>query len=188
MRILCIGREGQVARALVERAQTRSAQLTAIGRPQLDLIDGRSIQDHIDRVKPDLIINAAAYTAVDAAETDMETAKAVNETAVGGLADIAAKNGLPLVHYSTDYVFDGTSPAPYGETDPVCPRSIYGQTKLAGEQAVAARLNAHLIFRTAWVYSPFGSNFVKTMLRVAQTRETVSVVDDQIGNPTNALD
>ena len=188
MRILCIGRHGQLARALSERAVQSNIILTALGRTDLDILQPRSLSRQIDAVKPDMLINASAYTAVDAAETDVNAAKALNEDALGTLATTAARNSLPIIHYSTDYVFDGTNRIPYTETDQVNPRTVYGKTKLAGEQILKQHARDFLIFRTAWVYSPFGKNFVKTMLRLAETREEVSVVCDQLGNPSNAFD
>lgn len=188
MRVLCIGRNGQLARALSERAKASGLTVFAYGRPDLDLTKPDTLQSQIDTVRPDILINAAAYTAVDAAESDHAKVKALNVDAVETLARSAKDLSLPLIHFSTDYVFDGTKAQPYSEDDPVGPRSLYGQTKLAGEQALSQHLDAFLIFRTAWVYSPFGKNFVKTMLRLAETRDEVSVVDDQVGNPTSALD
>ena len=188
MRVLCIGRNGQLARALSERAKASGLALFALGRPQLDLTKPDTLQTQIDFVRPDILINAAAFTAVDAAESDQENARALNEDAVETIARSAKALSLPLIHFSTDYVFDGSKAEPYSEDDPVNPRSVYGKTKLAGEQILTQHLDAFLIFRTAWVYSPFGKNFVKTMLRLAETRDEVSVVDDQVGNPTSALD
>lgn len=188
MKILVAGHRGQVARALSECVLPDGFELVTSGRPEFDICDPVSIDRAIDRVKPSLVINAAAYTAVDNAEGDAETAYAVNHDAVRHLGSATAMRDIPLFHISTDYVFDGSKDAPYTEMDAVSPLGVYGQSKLAGEQAAAETNPAHVILRTAWVYSPFGKNFVKTMLRVANTRDELSVVEDQIGNPTSATD
>lgn len=187
-RIFVAGRAGQVARALADLNDPQSAMVVTLGRPDFDLLDPDCIGDVLDEVQPRLAINAAAYTAVDLAESEPEAAHALNAEAAGALAAACAARGLPIIHLSTDYVFDGTKPAPYVESDPVAPLGVYGASKLAGEQAVAAANPDHLILRTAWVYSPFGKNFVKTMLRLAETRDEIGVVADQRGNPTSALD
>lgn len=190
MPILVVGRSGQVARALLERAEAGKGggDIVALGRPDLDLTDAHSIARALDTAAPDLVINAAAYTAVDAAEGDEEAAFALNAAGPGELARRCAALGVPLIHISTDYVFDGTLDRPYREDDPVAPASAYGRTKAAGERAVQEAGGTALIARTAWVYSPFGKNFVKTMLRVGAERDTLTVVDDQHGNPTSAHD
>ena len=188
-RYLVTGTEGQVVNALIEKAAGRDdIEIVLIGLPELDLSATTLIAPAILAKQPDIILSVAAYTAVDAAEADEVTALAVNGTAVGELGKAAAELGVPVVHLSTDYVFDGEKASPYVETDPPGPVSAYGRTKLAGEEALAAATPNHAILRTAWVYSPFGKNFVKTMLRLAETRDTVGVVADQIGNPTSALD
>ena len=188
VRVLIAGSAGQVARALVAAAPAAGLHVTALGRPDLDLTDPVSVDAALDKVRPDIVINAAAYTAVDQAETDEDGAFALNAKAPGNLAAAAARLGAPILHLSTDYVFDGSKPAPYVEADPVSPLGVYGRSKLAGEEAVAAANPRHLIFRTAWVYSPVGKNFAKTMLRVAEARGALSVVHDQVGNPTSAAD
>jgi dTDP-4-dehydrorhamnose reductase len=189
MRIAVIGRHGQVARALGERATAHAGlDLVFIGRPELDLVRPDGLIGLLERARPDLVINPAAYTAVDRAEADAETAFAVNRDGARAVAAAAAQIDVPLIHLSTDYVFDGTSERAYREDDPVAPISIYGRSKLAGEQAVAEVQARHLIVRTAWIYSPFGSNFVRTMLRLAQERPHLRVVDDQWGSPTYAPD
>lgn len=188
LKVLIAGGSGQIARALIATAPAEEAEVTAFGRPQLDLTDGASIEAAICAAAPDLVINAAAYTAVDQAETDQAAAHALNAWGAGRLAAAAARAGAPILHLSTDYVFAGDKPSPYAETDPPGPTGAYGQSKLAGEQAVANANPRHAIFRTAWVYSPFGKNFAKTMLRFAETREELSIVHDQIGNPTSAHD
>ena len=188
-RILVTGTEGQVVGSLVEKtAQRDDIELMLIGLPEFDLTATDKIAPAIEALKPDVILSVAAYTAVDAAEGDEATALAVNGTAVGEIGKAAARLGVPVVHLSTDYVFAGDKPAPYVETDPTRPLSAYGRTKLAGELALAAATANHAILRTAWVYSPFGKNFLKTMLRLGETRDSVGVVADQIGNPTSALD
>lgn len=188
MRILTIGRTGQVATSLVERAGFAGIDLRAIGRPAVDLGSADQIASVLDDAAPDIVINAAAYTAVDAAETDAGAAAALNAEGPGTLADLVSRRGLELIHLSTDYVFDGAKRAPYTETDPVAPLGVYGRTKLAGERNVRDAHPGAMVIRTAWVYSPFGGNFVKTMLRLAGDRQEVRVVADQQGNPTSALD
>lgn len=186
MRILVTGRDGQVARSLAERGGAQ--ELVFVGRPELDLADPASIERMVAVVAPDLIVSAAAYTAVDRAEDEPELAMAVNGEGPGVLARAAVRIGAPVIHLSTDYVFDGSLDRPWREDDPVAPLGVYGATKLAGEQAVAASGATYAILRTAWVYGPFGSNFVRTMLRLAETRGELGVVEDQIGCPTSALD
>ncbi|HYI64443.1 MAG TPA: dTDP-4-dehydrorhamnose reductase [Allosphingosinicella sp.] len=189
MKILVTGRHGQVAAALAERAIAHpSLDFTFASRPELDLEDEASLRAAVHAHDPDVIVNAAAYTAVDRAEADEAVAHRVNALAPAILAEGARAAGARLIQLSTDYVFDGQGAAPYKESDDTGPISAYGRTKLAGEEAVRAALPAHLILRTAWVYSPFGRNFVRTMLGVAGERETLRVVGDQIGNPTSAHD
>lgn len=187
MTILVIGKSGQIARALLERAGEYS-DICALGRPELDLTDLPSLDRAIDTLHPSVLINAAAYTAVDKAESEKRQAFAVNEAGPRALAKLCQVRKIPLIHYSTDYVFDGHKSAPYDEDDPTSPVSAYGRSKLAGEQAIASEMDNFLILRTAWVYSPFGSNFVKTMLRLASDREEVDVVADQWGCPSSAMD
>ncbi|MBB4041180.1 dTDP-4-dehydrorhamnose reductase [Microvirga flocculans] len=188
MRIIVIGKEGQVARSLAERARAHGVQAVLVGRPKLDLADPSGIEDALIETGGDVIVNAAAYTAVDQAETDRELAEAINGIGAGVVAGAAAAMNVPLIHLSTDYVFDGTAGRPYREDDPVSPLGVYGASKLLGEEAVAAEAENHVILRTAWVYSPFGKNFVKTMLRLAGERDELGVVADQYGSPTSALD
>ena len=187
MSLLVIGRTGQVATALVERAQARGVELTAVGRPDVDLAKPRSLQRALEG-RPSAVINAAAYTAVDAAESDDTGAFALNAHGVGELATAAAREGVPLIHLSTDYVFAGALDRPYREDDPVDPQNAYGRSKAAGEAAVREAAGRALTLRTAWVYAPFGANFVRTMLRLGAERDALQVVDDQRGNPTSALD
>ena len=189
MRVLVTGSEGQLSQGLVERAAAHprlSIQTTR--RPDVDLARPGSLSQSIERIRPDLVINAAAYTQVDQAESEPELAFRINRDAAGEAAAAAFKIGAPIIQLSTDYVFDGTSSTPYREDDPTNPLNVYGASKLAGEEAVAKANPDHLILRTSWVVSPFGTNFVKTMLRLATQREEVAVVSDQRGCPTSALD
>ena len=187
LRIAVTGLTGQVVSALIERAP-REVELIALGRPQLDLSMRDAVLATLRAARCDVIVNAAAYTAVDRAESEPELAMRVNGAGAGYVAEIAAELGAPLLHLSTDYVFDGSLDRPYREDDPTGPTGAYGRSKLAGEQALAAIHPNHAILRTAWVYSPFGANFVRTMLRLGETRSEVGVVADQTGNPTSALD
>ena len=188
MRIIVIGREGQVARALAERAPAHGAKAVLLGRPKLDLADPSGIEDILLDTGGDLIVNAAAYTAVDQAESEPELAEAINGIGAGAVAGAAATMNVPVIQISTDYVFDGAAGRPYREEDEVRPLGVYGSSKLLGEQAVADATGNHAILRTAWIYSPFGKNFVRTMLRLAADRDEIGVVADQVGSPTSALD
>ncbi len=188
MHLLVTGTQGQVARALIERGAAMGVAIEALGRPEYDLLEPSRIAAAIAATSADVVVNAAAYTAVDKAESEPEIAMAINRDAAGVVAAAAAKRGLPIIQLSTDYVFAGTLDRPYREDDPVAPINAYGDTKLAGERAIAAANPAHIVLRTAWVYSPFGANFVKTMLRLGETRATIKVVADQWGSPTSALD
>lgn len=189
MKIVVTGREGQLVQSLMERAAQRpNLQVIALGRPELDLAKPETVRSAIEAIKPDLVVSAAAYTAVDLAEDEPELAFAVNATGAQEVAEAAKVCGAPVVHLSTDYVFAGDTNKPYVETDITGPRSVYGSSKLEGERLVTQANPKHIILRTAWVYSPFGKNFVKTMLKLAETRNTLSVVSDQWGNPTSALD
>lgn len=189
MRIVVTGRDGQIARSLVERAMLHPAvQLFVVGRPEFDLSRPESVFDLIHSIRPDIVISAAAYTAVDQAEDEPQQAYAINAVGAGAVAQAAADVGAAIIHLSTDYVFAGEGNHSYTEDAAAAPYSIYGQTKLAGEALVAGANSRHLILRTAWLYSPFGKNFVKTMLRIATDRDSVSVVSDQWGNPTSAID
>lgn len=187
MRIALTGSKGQVASSLIERA-SRDVELLPLSRPQFALEDRRAVLAGIEAARPDVVINAAAYTAVDKAEAEEEMAVRVNGEGAGHVAEAAARIGAPLLHLSTDYVFDGALDRPYCEDDPTGPTGAYGRSKLIGEQRVTERCADSAILRTAWVYSPFGANFVRTMLRLNETREEVGVVADQRGNPTSALD
>lgn len=188
MRIAVTGKAGQVVTSLVERGAATGHEVIALGRPELDLADPASVVRVLEAAAPDAIVSAAAYTAVDRAESESDLVHAVNGTGAGAVAEAARTLGVPLVHVSTDYVFDGTLGRPYAESDPTGPIGVYGASKLAGEQAVLAAYGDNsAVLRVAWVYSPFGANFVKTMLRLARDRDEVSVVADQLGNPTSAL-
>jgi dTDP-4-dehydrorhamnose reductase len=188
MRIVVTGREGQVVRSLVERAGGTDIEIVPVGRPELDLARLEGINSALEAARPDVIIAAAAYTQVDKAESEPELAFAINERGSRAVARSASKLGVPLIHLSTDYVFNGAKMSPYTEDDPIGPTGVYGSSKLAGEHAVLAEHHDSVVLRTAWVYSPFGGNFVKTILRLAADRDEISVVDDQRGNPTSALD
>lgn len=187
MRLLIAGSHGQVARAFLHVAPSApDIEACAIGRPGLDICHSPTIERTLADINPNIVINTAAYTAVDDAEGEPDKARALNRDGAGMLAAAAARRGVPIIHLSTDYVFDGTKATPYVETDATAPRSIYGQTKLEGEHAVAAANPRHIILRTAWVYSPFGKNFVKTILTHAGKGSALRVVDDQVGSPTYA--
>ncbi len=183
LKILISGKTGQVALEL-QKQLAGLGELIVLGRDELDLTQPEQIRQQVRAHTPDLIINAAAHTAVDKAESEPELAFAINATAPGVFAEEAAALGIPLIHYSTDYVFDGTKPAPYTEDDTPHPLGVYGQSKLAGERAIAATGAQHLILRTSWVYSTHGKNFLLTMQRLLQERPELGVVADQIGAPT----
>jgi dTDP-4-dehydrorhamnose reductase len=190
IKVLVAGADGQLARSLIEATATRTREfnLVALGPPTLDLCDRASLLGALDRTAPALVINAAAYTAVDRAESEPELAFAVNCDGAGTLAEITSERDIPLIHISTDYVFDGAKSGAYQETDATNPQSVYGRSKRAGEERVASANPQHLILRTSWLYSPYGGNFVKTMLRLAAERPELKVVNDQHGNPTFAAD
>lgn len=183
LRILIIGRNGQVSRALQSRL-SGLGELIVRGSDQLDLAQPDALRAPIEALRPGLIINAAAHTAVDQAESEPEQAFAINATAPGILAQTAVALGVPLIHYSTDYVFDGLKPVPYTEDDTPNPLSVYGRSKLAGENAIRQAGGQHLILRTSWVYSTAGRNFLLTMQRLLQEKPQLRVVADQIGAPT----
>ncbi len=185
MRVLITGAQGQVGQELIRLAPA-DFTIMGFGSNELDISNPRQVVSRIGEFKPQLIINAAAYTAVDKAETDSERAYAVNAKGAENLAASAAALGIPLLHISTDYVFSGDASAPYKETDSTGPTGVYGASKLAGELAVAKQCAQHVIMRTSWVFGAQGNNFLKTMLRLAQTRDVLSVVADQHGCPTSA--
>lgn len=180
--ILVFGKTGQVARELFDLAP----DATFLGRGEVDLSDATACARAIETLAPEAVINAAGYTAVDRAEDEAGLAHAVNAVAPGAMARAAAARLIPFVHLSTDYVFDGNGMAPFAPADPTGPLNAYGRSKLAGEEAVRAAGGPHAILRTSWVFSAFGSNFVKTMLRLSETRDALDVVEDQIGGPTPA--
>lgn len=185
MSILLLGKDGQVGWQL-QRSLAPHGRVVACGRDECDLADVDSIRSVIRQIKPSVIVNAAAYTAVDKAESEVALARRINAEAPGVLAEEAARLGALLVHYSTDYVYDGTKATPWVESDPARPQSVYGASKLAGEAAIRAVGGKSLIFRTSWVFGARGGNFVKTILRLARDKESLNVVDDQIGSPTPA--
>jgi dTDP-4-dehydrorhamnose reductase len=186
MRILLVGTGGQVGFELA-RTLAPFGEVHGFDFPELDLGDADSIVATCRAVRPSLIVNAAAYTAVDKAESEPALAHAINGAAPGILAEEAKRRDAVLVHYSTDYVFDGSRRTPYGEDDAPCPLNEYGRSKLAGDEAIAASGCKHLVFRTTWVYGPRGRNFLLTMLSLAQSRDEVRVVADQRGAPTTSL-
>jgi dTDP-4-dehydrorhamnose reductase len=189
VKILVTGSQGQLARSLVERGEGRPGiELVVAGRPALDLERPGSAAAIVAAAAPDVVINAAAYTAVDQAEDEPDRAMRINGDAAGEVAAAARAAGAAVIQISTDYVFDGRADQPYAEDAPANPLGAYGRSKREGELRVRAENPRHLIVRTAWVYGPFASNFVKTMLRIAATRDKVTVVDDQVGNPSSALD
>jgi dTDP-4-dehydrorhamnose reductase len=189
VRIAVTGRHGQVAASLIEAARNSDGtNIVAVGRPALDLALPGTVFSALEAARPDIVVSAAAYTNVDQAEDEKDAAFALNAVGAGKVAEAAARLGIPVIHLSTDYVFDGTGDGAYVETDATAPLGVYGASKLGGEQAVAAANPRHLVLRTAWLYSPFGSNFVKTMLTLAGERDEIAVVADQWGNPTSALD
>lgn len=185
MNILLLGKDGQIGREL-RRSLSPIGKLTAWGRSDTDLSDLSKLSSALQGLQPDMLINAAAYTAVDRAESESESARVVNAESVGVLARYAKKINAMLVHYSTDYVFDGCGNGKFRETDATGPLNVYGRTKLEGEKEILASGCRHLIFRTSWVFSVHGANFPKTMLRLAAERDALEVVADQVGAPTSA--
>jgi len=187
-KILVIGRIGQVGHELA-RAQWPTNMITQfVERDQFDLARPADLKPAVIAMRPRIVINAGAYTAVDQAESEPETAFAINRDGAAALAEACGEIGASLIHFSTDYVFDGSKPSPYTEDDPVNPLSVYGASKAAGDAAIAERLDRHVILRTSWVYSAAGQNFVKTMLRLGAEREELRIVDDQHGAPTAAAE
>ncbi|MCJ9668642.1 MULTISPECIES: dTDP-4-dehydrorhamnose reductase [unclassified Neorhizobium] len=188
-RYVVTGRFGQVAQSLIERAERHGEiEIIPLARPNLDLADIGTIEKALVDARPELIISAAAYTAVDQAESDAAKAFLVNSAAIDEIGRVATKLNVPIIHLSTDYVFDGSKTSPYHESDPVAPLNVYGQSKLEGERRLVASGADYVILRTAWVYSPFNRNFLRTMLQLAGSRDELDVVADQYGNPTSALD
>ena len=186
-KFLITGAHGQVGYCLVQQLQGKH-EILAVDRDELDITDETAVKKTIKNFHPNVIINAAAYTAVDRAETEVELSEAINVKGPKYLAKAAKSIDAAILHISTDYVFDGQIECKYKETDTTAPQSVYGRTKLEGEQAVAETNDKFIVLRTAWVFGEHGNNFVKTMLRLSKTRDTLSVVADQIGGPTYAAD
>ena len=186
--ILVAGKSGQLARCLLDSTVLHNVPMVAVGRPELDLESGEGIDRVIAAVGPSAIVNAAAYTAVDRAEAESERAFAVNCDGATLLAAGAARRGIPFIQISTDYVFDGSKRSPYREDDVPAPQNVYGSSKLAGEIAVLKACPGAAVIRTSWVYSPYGNNFVRTMLRLSDEQPVVRIVEDQRGTPTSAAD
>ncbi|TWC79674.1 dTDP-4-dehydrorhamnose reductase [Rhizobium sp. SJZ105] len=187
MRLAVTGKNGQVVSALQALAGP-DLEIVALGRPELDLARPDTVFKALRDAKPDVVVSAAAYTAVDKAESEPDIAFAVNRDGAKAVARAANEIGVPVIHISTDYVFDGTKTTAYVENDPTGPASVYGRSKLEGEQAVSESTDNYAVLRTAWVYSEYGSNFVKTMLRLSESRDEINVVADQFGCPTSAND
>lgn len=186
MRILVAGGQGQVGSALAQLGKEQRLELVALVRSELDITDSASIAAAFEKYQPELLINAAAYTAVDKAESEAELAYAINETATALLADACAAANIPMLHISTDYVFDGSKEGLYTEADSVNPLGVYAKSKEAGERALRERVERHIILRASWVFGVQGNNFVKTMVRLAKDRDRLTVVADQFGGPTSA--
>jgi len=188
MKILVIGSNGQLGDELLIQGNNFGYEILPADLPDLDITNKTQIKDKLEKSRPLFVVNAAAYTNVDKAETDQNLAFAVNRDGPANLAEACAKFEIPLIHISTDFVFDGKKNYPYMESDPVSPLSIYGESKVQGENKVRSRLKKHIILRTAWLYGVHGQNFVKTMLRLGREKEVISVVADQLGSPTSAAD
>jgi dTDP-4-dehydrorhamnose reductase len=186
--ILLFGANGQLGQELSRESATRGAALVALSRAEADIASRDAVRGAIARHKPTVVVNAAAYTKVDAAESEPELARAGNETGPAVLGAACAAAGVPIIHISTDYVFDGTKASAYQESDPIAPIGVYGRSKAAGEAALRLAMPQHVIMRTSWVYGEFGANFLKTMLRLAATRDELRVVADQRGCPTSTGD
>jgi len=186
MKILITGCNGQVGNELMKLCTLNHHEVFGYDLPDLDICNLSEILNKVEKIMPDFVVNCAAYTAVDKAESDKTLAFAVNESGPANLAEATAQYNIPFIHISTDYVFNGEKKESYLETDETCPTSVYGISKLAGEKAVQEKNKNHIIIRTSWVFSPFGHNFVKTMLKLSQERETLKVVADQKGCPTSA--
>jgi dTDP-4-dehydrorhamnose reductase len=188
MRVLVIGSGGQVGFELMRASWPAGTSITGVEHAQLDIVDASAVEQVVALANCDLVINVAGYTAVDRAETEPDQAFAVNRDGAGNVAAACVRTGAPLIHLSTDYVFDGTKRDAYVEDDPVSPINVYGASKAAGEENVRRRWARHLLLRTSWVYGAHGRNFVKTMLRLARDRSEIPVVNDQTGSPTAAVD
>lgn len=188
MKVLVTGSNGQVGYCLVQQLRQQNADFLALDRDQLDITQRQAVWQTVSDYRPNVIINAAAHTAVDKAESEAEQAFAINRDGAAYLAEAAQQIGAAMLHISTDYVFDGQATQPYTETDATAPQGVYGQSKLAGEQAVLAACSRSIILRTAWVFGEHGHNFVKTMLRLGRERDSLGIVSDQHGAPTYAGD
>ena len=188
MKVLVTGSNGQVGYCLVQQLRQQNADFLALDRDQLDITQRQAVWQTVSDYRPDVIINAAAHTAVDKAESEAEQAFAINRDGAAYLAEAAQQIGAAMLHISTDYVFDGQATQPYTETDATAPQGVYGHSKLAGEQAVLAACSRSIILRTAWVFGEHGHNFVKTMLRLGRERDSLGIVSDQHGAPTYAGD
>lgn len=188
MKIVLLGSRGQLGRCLIDQFSRKNIELISANRDQLDITNELKLELFLKKINPDVVINATAYTDVDKAESEKEIAHSLNHIAVGNLAKLCKKFNSLLFHYSTDYVFDGTSSVPYLETDKTNPKGIYGITKLQGEKLIRLSGCNYIIIRTSWVFSEYGKNFFKTMLLLAQKNDTIKVVNDQVGCPTYAQD
>ena len=188
MKVLITGANGQLGRELVRLGQRFEFEVHSFSRQQLDITNKNQIEQIFSRISPSLVINAAAYTQVDRAESESDLAYAVNKDGPAYLARYCDDNHLTLIHISTDYVFDGTKGRPYQESDPIAPLGVYGQSKAQGETAIRSILPNHIIVRTSWLYAVYGNNFVKTILKLATEKTTLRVVADQFGSPTSAAD
>jgi dTDP-4-dehydrorhamnose reductase len=188
MKMLITGAHGQLGREIIDVMQSKGCPVQAPPEDDLDITDLDKIDHLITDLQPDLMINTAAYTQVDKAETDEALAFKVNKTGCTNLARMCTKHKIPLVHISTDYVFDGQKGTPYVETDPISPVGVYGRSKAEGESEIRSILKEHIIIRTSWLYGTHGQNFVKTMLNLATSKKEIQVVADQYGSPTNAAD
>lgn len=186
MKILVTGKQGQLARALDQAGAAAGIEVRLAGRAECDICDVASVDEWIASQTPDIVVNTAAYTSVDLAEREPDAAFAANAAGAENVARACDNAGIPLIHISTDYVFDGRKTSPYREADQTGPLNVYGRSKFEGERRVAQACARHIILRTSWVHSPWGNNFVKTMLRLGATRETIDVIDDQFGCPTYA--
>ena len=184
MKLLILGCNGQLGRCLLDRLDKTGYSVTALGKEELDIGDLAATNELISKIRPDVLINASAYTAVDAAENNQNLANHINNVAVANLAECCLKNDIYLIHISTDYVFDGVAEMPYKESDNVNPQSVYGRTKLSGEISIESSGCRYIIIRTAWIFSEYGNNFLKTMIRLGLEKKELSIVGDQIGCPT----
>ena len=188
MKALVSGANGQVGWELARKNKIGYIEIKACSHREMDITDINSIQKNVDKYRPNIFINAAAYTSVDKAESESETSVAVNRDGPANLSKVCKKSKIPLIHISTDYVFDGSNKIPYAEDYPVSPMGVYGKSKWEGEEIVRSILESHIILRVSWVFGSHGNNFVKTMLRLGKTGNPIRVVDDQLGCPTPARD